>query len=275
MPGNSIHKKAHIIAIANQKGGVGKTTTVANLGAALVTNHSKRILVVDMDPQSHCSKALGFKLTHEDMSLAHVMREPEAGIKHIIRETALDNLHIAPSHIDLSSTEMELAAEVGGTRILAVALQQVMGDYDHIIVDCPPSLGLLAVNGIVAANEVIIPMEAEPLALDGMGSLQKTIDKTRSRIANNIEILGVLVTKFRRGTTLHTGLLEELRNYWGDKVLRTVIHINIAAAEAVLDGMPVVIASPEATAAQDYNALAEEVLKREEKLYARSEEQDS
>lgn len=255
-----------IIAVANQKGGVGKTTTVVNLACALVSKFNEKVLVVDVDPQAHCSKALGFKLTHEDESMANVMHNPEKGIQHIIRETALDNLFIAPAHIDLSSTEMELASEVGGTRILAVALNQVIDNYDHILIDCPPSLGLLAVNGIVAAHEVIIPMEAEPLALDGMGALQKTLEKARTRIAANIEILGVLVTKYRKGTTLHKGLLDQLRNYWEDKVFKTVIHINIAAAEAVLDGLPVVISSPEATAAEDYISLAKEVIEREKIL---------
>jgi len=255
-----------IIAVANQKGGTGKTTTVVNLAGALVSKYKEKVLVVDVDPQAHCSKALGFKLMHEDENMADVMCDPEKGIEHIIRQTALDNLYVAPAHIDLSSSEMELASEVGGARILAVALNQVIDQYDHIIIDCPPSLGLLAVNGIVAAHEIIIPMEAEPLALDGMGALQRTFDKARTRIVSNIEILGVLVTKYRKGTTLHKELLEQLRTYWQDKVFKTVIHINIAAAEAVLDGLPVVVSSPEASAAEDYISLAKEVIEREKIL---------
>lgn len=251
-----------IIAIANQKGGSGKTTTAVNLGAALV-KHGEKVLIVDMDPQAHCSKTLGFKLTHEDISMVDVMREPEQGISRNIRSTALDNLHLAPSHINLSQVEMELASEVGPARILGVALREVADTYDHIIVDCQPSLGILVLNCLLAAREVIIPMEAEPLALDGMGALEQTISKTRTRLGNDIEILGVLVTKFRKGTKLHEGLLEQLQKHWQSKVFETVIHINIAAAEAVLDGIPVVVAAPEATAARDYLALAEEVLRRE------------
>ncbi len=254
-----------VIAIANQKGGSGKTTTTVNLAAALVKSGEK-VLIVDMDPQAHCSKTLGFKLTHEDVSIVDVMRSPEDGIRRNVRSTALDNLHLAPSHINLSQVEMELAGEVGPARILSEALHDAMDAYDHIIIDCQPSLGILVLNCLLAAQEVIIPMEAEPLALDGMTALEQTIAKTRSRLANEIEILGVLATKFRKGTKLHEGLLEELREYWEDKVFDTVIHINIAAAEAVLDGIPVVIASPEATAAQDYTALAEEVIQRESKL---------
>lgn len=251
-----------IIAIANQKGGSGKTTTTVNLGAALV-KRGEKVLIVDMDPQAHCSKTLGFKLTHEDISMVDVIRDPERGISRNIRSTALDDLHLAPSHINLSQVEMELASEVGPSRILAVSLREVENTYDHMIIDCQPSLGILVLNCLLAANEVIIPMEAEPLALDGMGALEQTITKTRTRLANEISILGVLVTKFRKGTKLHEGLLDELREYWQGKIFDTVIHINIAAAEAVLDGIPVVIASPEATAARDYSALAEEVLKRE------------
>lgn len=251
-----------IIAIANQKGGSGKTTTTVNLAAALV-KRAEKVLIVDMDPQAHCSKTLGFKLTHEDISIVDIMRTPEQGIERNIRPTALDDLHLAPSHINLSQVETELASEIGPARILREALHDVVSNYDHIIIDCQPSLGILVLNCLLAADEVIIPMEAEPLALDGMAALEQTIAKTRSRLANDIEVLGVLVTKFRRGTKLHEGLLEELREYWQQKVFNTVIHINIAAAEAVLDGIPVVIASPEATSAQDYVCLAEEVLERE------------
>ena len=261
-----------IIAIANQKGGSGKTTTTVNLGAALV-KRGERVLLVDMDPQAHCSKTLGLKLTHEDISMVDVVRDPEQGIERNIRSTALDNLHLAPSHINLSQAETELASEVGPSRILAVALQEATDAYDHIIIDCQPSLGILVLNCLLAAQEVIIPMEAEPLALDGMGALEQTIAKTRTRLANQIEILGVLVTKFRKGIKLHEGLLDELREYWQNKVFDTVIHINIAAAEAVLDGIPVVISAPDATSAKDYSALTEEVLKREKALERGDQEQ--
>lgn len=258
-------KRARVISISNQKGGVGKTSTSLNLGAALV-NKGERVLLVDMDSQANCSKGLGIYLQHTDTSMRDVLTDPEKGIGRIIRKTAVDGLEIAPSHIYLSSIELELSAEVGGMRVLAVALEDVLQEYDHIIIDSPPSLGLLAVNSLMSADEVIIPMEAEPYALDGMDALEVTIEKTRRRLAHEIELLGVLATKFRQGTTLHSELLKKLREYWQEKVFETVIHLNIDVAAAAVDELPVVVLRPKSTAGQDYTDLAEEVLEREKQL---------
>ena len=255
-------KQTRIITVSNQKGGTGKTTTSINLGAALVTRGEK-ILLVDMDSQANCSTGVGVYLTHNDLSMRQVMHDPESGISKIIRETALEGLDVAPAHIELSAAELELAAQIDGTRCLAVALEDVIGKYDHIIIDSPPSLGILSLNAIVAADGIIIPVEAEPYALEGMSSLETTIQRARRRMGRKIELLGVLVTKFRTGTSVHTELLDKLREYWKEKIFENVIHINIDVAAASMEYSPVVVSRPKSRAAQDYTSLAEEVLSRE------------
>jgi chromosome partitioning protein len=233
------------------------------LGAALV-NHGERVLLIDLDSQANCSKGLGIILRANDRSIRDVLLDPLGGVSDIIRQTAIEGLDIAPAHTYLSTADVELTAEVGGARRLAIALQEVDDVYDHILVDTPPYLGVLTLNGLVAAESVIIPMEAEPYALDGMDIFERTLEKTRRFLAHPIEVLGVLVTKFRRGTTLHAELLEELRKYWKNKVFDTVIRINIDVAAAAVDQLPVTAVKPTCAAAEDYTALAEEVLNREQ-----------
>ena len=251
-----------IVAITNQKGGVGKTTTAINLGAALV-KRGEKVLLVDMDSQANCSKGLGVYLKGVDTSIRDVLEDPDMGIASITKETALDGLSVAPSHIYLAKSELALAVEVDGAHRLSLALESVIGAYDRIIIDSPPSLGVLAANCLLAAKEVIIPMEAEPYALDGMDALEETIARTKQNLKHDISVLGVLVTKFRRGTTVHTELLQQLKDYWEDKIFDTVIHINIDVAAAAMDELPLVVFKPESTAGKDYISLAKEVVNRE------------
>ena len=258
---------ARIIAVANQKGGTGKTTTTINLGAALV-HKGEKVLLIDMDSQAHCSRGLGIRLKETDKSIRDAVCEPENGISHVIRNTAVDNLDIAPSHIYLSTVELELASQVGAARRLAVALEEVLDKYDHIIIDAPPSLGLLAVNSIVASQEVIIPMEAELYALDGMDALENTIIKTKRYLGHDVAILGVLATKFRKGTSIHNEIMDQLKEHWQDKVFNTVIHLNTDIPASVADQLPVVIVKNNSTGSKDYIDLAEEVLEREKSKQA-------
>jgi len=253
---------ARIIVIANQKGGTGKTTTAMNLGAAFVLKGEK-VLLIDMDSQAHCSRGLGVRLNEKDKSIRDAICKPEKGLSQIIRSTPIDNLFIAPSHIYLSTVELELASQVGAAQRLAVALQDVVAEYNHIIIDAPPSLGLLAINSIVASDEVIIPMEAELYALDGMDALEDTLAKTKKYLAKDVEILGVLATKFRKGTSIHHEILEQLKEHWSEKVFNTVINLNTDIPASVADQLPVVIVKPSSTGSKDYMNLADEVLERE------------
>ena len=247
-----------IVAIANQKGGVGKTTTAVNLGAALVAR-DRKVLLIDMDPQANCSTGLGIRITKDDPGIHHVMLNPESGINDAVYETAIDGLDIIPSHIDLSAAEQELSAQVGAEWVLSIAIKDIIDDYDYIIIDTPPSLGLLSVNGLVAANSVIIPMEAEIYALEGTEALQTLIDRIRKRLRHPIEISGVLITRYQGTTKIHSTVHEKLKSYWEDKIFETVIRKNVDIGAAALASTPVIAMTPKSSGAQDYVKLAMEV----------------
>jgi len=247
-----------VIAVANQKGGVGKTTTAINLGAALVMK-DRNVLLVDIDPQANCSTGLGIRITKEDPGIHHTILNPEAGVEGAIYRTAIDGLDIIPSHIDLSAAEQELSSQVGAEWVLSIALRNIIDRYDYIIIDTPPSLGLLSVNGIVAADSVIIPMEAEIYALEGTEALQKLIERIRARLLRPVEILGVLITRYQGTTKIHSAVYEKLKGYWGDKIFSTVIRKNVDIGAAALASTPVTAMMPKSTGAQDYIALATEV----------------
>jgi len=250
-----------IITIANQKGGVAKTTTAINLGAAF-TLQKKRVLLVDIDPQANCTKGMGIQLSRDDPGIHSIIESPNKGVEGVICQTSIQELDIIPSHITLAGSEHHLVSKVGGWLALSTALEEVVNDYDYILIDTPPTLGMFSLNGLVAADWVLIPVEAEIYALDGMDDLQGHISEVQTMLKRSVRILGAVITKYQGTTKVHTTLYKELQAYWGIQLFETIIRKNVDVAAAALMSIPVVIESPKAMATADYIALAKEVEQR-------------
>ena len=250
---------AHIIAIANQKGGVAKTTTTINLGAALSLNNY-RVLLVDMDPQAHCSIGLGIRVAKNEPAIHYILLNPKDIVTDKIYETPLERLFVIPSHINLAVADQELSSQVGSEWVLSIALKKIKDDYDYIIIDTPPSLGNLSINSIVASDSIIIPMQAEIYALEGMEALQELITRIIERLGHSINVLGVLITQYQGRTRIHEAVKSQLDKYWGDKMFETIIRKNVDISASVAKSMPVVVAYPDSMGAIDYINLAKEVV---------------
>lgn len=246
-----------IIAIINQKGGSGKTTTAVNLGAYLAI-FGRTVLLIDLDPQSHSTIHLGLKPHEIQKSIYNVMME-ESPLLEIIRKTEISNLFIAPANIHLSGAEIELAGIVGREMVLKDAVERVRYRYDYILIDCPPSLGLLTVNALTVAKEVIIPVQTEFFALEGMGKLLNTVEIVKKRLNRELDITGIVPTMFDARTNLSKEVIEKIKEYFKDKVYKTVIRKNIKLAEASSHGKPIAIYDPRSTGAEDYESLSREV----------------
>ncbi len=249
------------IAIINQKGGVGKTTTAINLGTYLA-RLGKKVLILDLDPQGNSTSGLGYEQEEIKGCVYNVLIDG-APIHRIRQETKHhSNLHLAPASINLAAAEVELVSQLAREHKLKAALNDVGDDYDYIIIDNPPSLGLLTVNGLVAADKVLIPVQAEYYALEGLGQLLSTVKRVRIQLNPSLDLLGVLVTMYDKRTSLSKEVHEELKKHFGNHVFDTVIPRNVRLAEAPSYGRPIVGYDKLSKGAQAYKNLAKEVLKK-------------
>lgn len=246
---------SRIIAVSNHKGGVGKTTSVVNIGAGL-NQLRKKVLLIDMDPQANLTQSLGVKKP------AVTIYESLKGEAPLTPINILKNFDIVPSTLDLSGAEIELSSEAGREYILDELLEPFKDKYDFIIIDCPPSLGLLTINALTTATEVFIPLQSHYLAIKGLTKIVEVIDKVRKRLNKKLHISGVFVTQFDKRKVLHRDVAETINTYFQEKVFKTKIRDNIALAEAPSSGVDIFRYCPKCFGSEDYKALSKEIVKQ-------------
>jgi chromosome partitioning protein len=248
---------ANVIVVTNQKGGVGKTTTTVNLGACLAKNGHK-VLLIDLDPQGNSTSGFGFDKNEIQTSLYDVLVR-EMPIENIKLGTSVDNLHIAPSSVVLAAAEVEMVSQLAREHRLKAAIDAVKNDYDYILIDCPPSLGILTVNGLVSADHVLIPVQTEYYALEGLSQLLHTIQRVRVSLNPRLNLLGVLLTMYNKHTLLSRQVEEEVKKHFPNKVFETIIPRNIRLAEAPSYGKAIIHYDRFGKGSSAYKSLAKEV----------------
>lgn len=247
-----------VIAVANQKGGVGKTTTAVNL-AAYLAEMGKRVLLIDIDPQGNATTGVGLEKKKLNTSVYHVLIE-EMPLREVIRPTAVSGLYAAPATIDLAGAEIELVPLISRELRLRRAVDPVKTDFDLILVDCPPSLGLLTINALTAADRVLIPIQCEYYALEGLTQLMNTIKLVQTHLNPALQLEGVVLTMFDGRTNLSIQVVEEVKRYFRGKVFRSIVPRNVRLSEAPSHGKPISIYDPKSRGGEVYRELAREVL---------------
>jgi len=255
------HGPARVIALCNQKGGVGKTTSTINLGAALA-ECDRRVLLVDFDPQGALSVGLGVNAYDLELTVYNLLMEPGVKVPDVLVKTSVAGLDLLPSNIDLSAAEVQLVSEVAREQTLDRALRTVRDDYDYVLIDCQPSLGLLTVNALTAAHGVLVPLECEFFSLRGLAMLIDTIEKVKDRLNPELELDGILATMYDARTVHSRQVLSRVVEAFGDKVYNTVISRTVRFPETTVAGEPITTWAPGSGGAKAYRALAREVLNR-------------
>lgn len=254
-----------VISIANQKGGVGKTTSAINLAASLAAiEHST--LIIDIDPQNNSTSGLGIESKSVENSIYEVMVDG-VNMSETICKTELDFLDLVPSHINLVGAEIEMVDRNQRERILAKAVEDVRDNYDFIIIDCPPSLGLLTINSLTASDSVLIPVQCEYFALEGLGQLLNTIKIVRQHMNPDLEIEGVLLTMYDNRTRLSNQVADEVKRYFDDRVFTSIISRNVRLAEAPSFGKPAILYDASSVGAKNYLSLAREIIQQNRKMF--------
>lgn len=259
------HIMAKIVAVVNQKGGVGKTTTAINLGAYLAQS-GKFVLLLDIDPQGNATSGLGVEMQSVEKGVYEAMIG-QCAFREIIRSTKIEGYRVAPATLSLSGASVELVDVPNREFLLSQALTEVRNDFDYVIIDCPPSLGILTVNALVSADEVLIPVQAEYYALEGLGQLMNTIEMVKKNIKPELEVKGVVLTMFDKRNRLSEQVMQEIYKYFPNKIFRSVIPRNVRLAEAPSHAKTIAEYDPYSKGGKAYERLAREVVDQEVNSY--------